>query len=387
MNLGFYYHIPLHSSREGLKIPAYLGVFLDSLAAEVDNLILFMHEAYQKEVNQCDYVLKTPNIVYHTLGPKTPAWERFLWPWRSMRKIESKIKDCDLFLIRAPSPLAPAFFRKFGRQTKVTYLIVGDYAEGVQHLDQPWWRKIPITVLSYINDRQLKSVIAKTKTLVNSQRLFEKYTSFVSDLHLVRTTTISQNDFYNRLDTCQVDEIKLLYTGSLSFAKGLRELIEAFALLVEGRRNLTLHFVGWEYDLSKPVEKYLKDRASELRITDQVFFHGFKTVGPELNEMYRMADIYILPSYHEGFPRTIWEAMANSLPVIATKVGSIPHFLRDKHDAYLIEPQNTHEIVRAISDILDNSKLRQRLIQNGHNQASRNTLEMQTKAMVELLGD
>jgi glycosyltransferase involved in cell wall biosynthesis len=345
-----------------------------------------MHEANQEEGNQCDYILKNPKIVYYTLGPKTPAWDRFLFPGRTLRKISNRVKESDLLLIRAPSPLAPAFHKKFGKKTKMTYLIVGDYSKGVQHLDQPWWRKIPITVLSYINDRQLKSVISNTKTLVNSQKLFEKYVPFQNDLHIVKTTTLSQNDFFYRFDTCLGNEIKLLNTGSFSFAKGLRELIEAFALLSK-ENNLTIHFVGWEYDSSKPVEKYIKARALDLGIADKVFFHGFKTIGPELNEMYRMADIYILPSYHEGFPRTIWEAMANSLPVVATKVGSIPLFLKDRHDAYLIEPQNTQDIVRAVNEILDDISLRQKLIQNGYNQALENTLENQTKKMVELLGE
>ena len=58
MNLGFYYHIPVHSSPMGLKIPAYLGVFLDSLAHEVDSLTLFMHEASVLEYSHCDYLIK-----------------------------------------------------------------------------------------------------------------------------------------------------------------------------------------------------------------------------------------------------------------------------------------------------------------------------------------
>lgn len=385
MNIGFYYHIPLQSSAAGLKIPAYLGVFLDALSSEVNTLILFMHEANVREADQCDYSLKSSNIKYYTLGPKTPAWDRFLRPHKTLKRINSKINECDILLVRAPSPLAPAFCRHFMRTTRIAYLIVGDYVDGSKHLDQPWWRKLPIILLSTINDKQLTASIKKSKTLVNSQKLYDRYKPFTKDLHLVRTTTLSPSDLFYREDTCRGDEIKLLYTGSFSFAKGLRELVSAVALLAGNRKKITLHFVGWDYKPSKPVETYLKNQAEKLGIAEKVFFHGYKTVGPELNEMYRMADIYVIPSYHEGFPRTIWEAMANSLPVIATRVGSIPHFLIDRHDALLIEPRNPEQIAKAITSIIEENKFRQGLIQNGYKIAGENTLMVLTATMINLL--
>ena len=385
MRLGFYYHIPLHSSSAGLKIPAYLGVFLDALANEVKSLILFMHEANGLEVGHCDYILRSSNIKYYTLGQKTPAWDRFIWPRKTLKKIKDKVSECDVLLVRSPSPLAPAFSEYFNKLTRVAFLIVGDYIDGSKHLNQPWWRKMPIVILSTINYKQLSAVLKRSKTLVNSQKLFDKYQQFVRDLHLIRTTTLSQKDFFYRQDTCQGDEIKLLYTGSISFAKGLRELVDAFAILSASRGNITLHFVGWDYNNDKPVEMYLRKQAERLGVAEKVLFHGFKTVGPELNEMYRMADIYIIPSYHEGFPRTIWEAMANGLPVIASNVGSIPYFLNNGHDAILVEPHNPKQIVEALVRMIENGKYRQEFIQNAYKLALENTLDVQTSKMVEII--
>jgi glycosyltransferase involved in cell wall biosynthesis len=297
----------------------------------------------------------------------------------------SKVGVCDVILVRAPSPLAPAFHRKFDKKTRIVYLIVGDYTEGVHHLDQPWFRKLMITALSYINDRQLSEAVRKSKTLVNSQKLFNRYVPLTKDINLVRTTTLTKSDFYYRDDTCMGKEVRLLYTGSFSFAKGLRVLLEAFSILYRGNENISLHFVGWEYDPSKPVESFIRKQAVTLGVADRITFHGFKTVGSELNEMYRMADIYIIPSYHEGFPRTIWEAMANSLPVIASNVGSVPHFLENMHDALLIDPGNMQQIVDSVHKILNDSILRRRLIQNGNKLAVQNTLEVLTSHMVNLL--
>lgn len=385
MTLGFYYHIPLNSTSVNLRVPAYLGVFLDSLAQEVSSLILFMHEANSIEEKHCDYNLRASNIIYYTLGPKTPAWDRFLWPRKTLKIVTEKVRECDTLLVRAPSPLAPMFWKEFSKRIRIVYLIVGDYTEGLKYLDQQWWRKLLITILSQNNDRQLSSAIRNSRALVNSQKLFEKYEAVTSDLHLIKTTTLTQKDFYYRDDTCQGDEIKILYTGSYSFSKGLRELVDAFALLSKEGKDITLNFVGWDYAPSKPMEKYLKNQAHQLGVGERVFFHGFKTVGPELNAMYRMADIYVFPSYQEGFPRTIWEAMANGLPVIATGVGGIPSFLTNEKNALLIKPRSVKSIMDAISRVIIEKELRKRLILNGLSLAGENTLEIQSKAIVSIL--
>jgi glycosyltransferase involved in cell wall biosynthesis len=387
MNLGFYYHIPLHSSKEGLKIPAYLGVFLDSLANEVNTLTLFMHEANAQEALHCDYILKGENIRYITIGIKRAAWDRFLWPGKTLSKIRNTVATCNTVIVRAPSPLAPAFYDEFHKITKVAYLVVGDYNEGAKHLDQPWWRKIPISILSNRNDRQLSVVLAHTLTLVNSTALFNKYKTKVKNLHEVKTTTLSSSDFFERTNTCEGNKIKILYAGGLYLAKGLIEFLEAGSIVIQKFKNVSLHFVGGDYTVGEQVKIFLKQRAKELGIEQQVSFHGYKTTGADLNKIYRMADIYAIPSYHEGFPRTIWEAMANSLPVIATTVGSIPYFLESGTNAILIEPKNVKQLAESIELIINNQDLRKKLIHNGFLLAKENTLELQTKKMVQVLKD
>ena len=122
----------------------------------------------------------------------------------------------------------------------------------------------------------------------------------------------------------------------------------------------------------------------QLKLEGNVIFHGFKSVGKELNEMYRMSDIYIIPSYHEGFPRAIWEAMANSCPVISTNVGGIPETLTNGKDCILIEPHSNKEIVNAVVLLVNNMELRKSLISNGYMFAQTNTLDVQCKNMVSI---
>ena len=176
-----------------------------------------------------------------------------------------------------------------------------------------------------------------------------------------------------------------MYTGRLAWEKGLRELIQAFGRNNSYKNNIYLNFVGWEDDIDKPVEKELKEYSKILNIENNIIFHGFKNVGEELNELYRMADLYVIPSYHEGFPRTIWEAMANSLPVVCTSVGSIPLELVNGHESIIIKPKDSKEIEEAINSLINNSELRKKIILNGRLKALQNTLELQTKKLIKLI--
>ena len=106
-------------------------------------------------------------------------------------------------------------------------------------------------------------------------------------------------------------------------------------------------------------------------------------MGKELNALYRSADIYVIPSYHEGFPRTIWEAMANGLPVIASNVGSIPSFVGDS--AILIRPHNVTDLTDALKRVMNDNSLRKRLIASGYERAKQNTLGTSVKEIGNVL--
>jgi glycosyltransferase involved in cell wall biosynthesis len=77
--------------------------------------------------------------------------------------------------------------------------------------------------------------------------------------------------------------------------------------------------------------------------------------------------------------------MANGLPVIATKVGAIPDYLRHEEDAMLIDPRNVSQIVDAVETLLSDELLRKKLIQNGYELAKQNTLEIQSKILLDRL--
>jgi glycosyltransferase involved in cell wall biosynthesis len=386
VNLGFYYHITIAKKQGKVWMPSYLGLFLDSLASQVGTLTVFMHEAKEgAEKNACNYALQERNVRWVNLGQKKPAWHRVIFGASQLRQIKAEATACDALLVRAPSPLAPAFFQVFGRETPTAYLLVGDYLAGIKHLRLPLPRKWAIYIMSLYLDRALKKAARHCCILSNSQEILRAFAPFAKETHVVRTTTLQEEDFFEKTDTCQTPPYRVLFVGRFDFAKGLRELLEACAILISKGMPLELHLAGWEENSEKPVTVWLEQRAATLGISQYLLNHGKKNHGEDLNTLYRMADIFVMPSYHEGFPRAIWEALANSLPVIATTVGSIPYNLRDGHNALLIPPKNTNAIAKKIEALIETPALRQSLIVNGLVAARETTLDVQSSKLLEIL--
>lgn len=387
MKLGFYYHVAIKKNGiNTIRIPSYLGVFIDELAKNVDELVLFMHEANDHEEIELDSLLKESNISWVNLGYKLPAWNRVISHNRLFSFISNDLNRIDKILIRCPSPLAPFFYKVVPRK-KIVFLVVGDYGQSSTNFVIRSYRDLIITYFLKFLDWKLSKEISKTSTLVNSKLLFNKYKKSSKKIYEIRTTTLTQQDFI-AIEPKQIRNkrnLVIIYTGRIDPTKGLFELIESIQQLNSESINCILHIVGWELNPGQLVENELKSYSYELGLEDKVKFFGKQSVGEELNFFYRNADIYCIPSYNEGFPRTIWEAMANGLPVIATKVGGIPDILVNVKNALLIEPKSSLQITESIKLLFNDSVLYNNLRIEGQKIAKLNTLEIQTKKLIEIV--
>jgi glycosyltransferase involved in cell wall biosynthesis len=384
MRLGFHYHIPFYQDDQGkLRTPGYLGRFLDSLAPHCENLICFMHSLGANDIDQMDYVLQSKNIRWVNIGSHSSVPKRILYSGKYSQPVKDYRHELDALLIRGPSPLLPAMAHAAG-DLPIALLLVGDYLAGIDDILQPRWRKEAIRLWSYWNYRQQLVIAKKSLTFVNSHKLYVQLEPFVQRLVETCTTTLSQNDFFEREDTCQQIPIKLLYTGRMDRAKGLFEIIESLAWLVNHGYDVTLNLVGWPQKGDTIVEELMQS-ALKKGIGERVIYHGFKTVGPELFAYYKQADIYVIASqgHFEGFPRTIWEAMAHSVPVVATNVGSIPYYLQQNHDAILVEPRQGEQLAHAVETLIISPTMRKAIIKQAMLTVKENTLENRSLEMYD----
>jgi glycosyltransferase involved in cell wall biosynthesis len=142
------------------------------------------------------------------------------------------------------------------------------------------------------------------------------------------------------------DERVIVSVGRLSHEKGQADLIRAFSAL---RDRARLVIVG-----DGPDRPALERLTRTLALDRSVIFAGLTSnVAP----YYAMADLFVLPSLSEGSPNALLEAMACSLPIVATRVGGVPEIASDGTTALLVPPRQPLALAGAITRLLDDHGL------------------------------
>ncbi len=150
------------------------------------------------------------------------------------------------------------------------------------------------------------------------------------------------------------DSAVILSVGRLSREKGHGDLLHAFAELRRGSRSksLRLILVG-----DGPERIRLEQICRENKLEDTVIFTGHRD---DAQHFYSIADAFVLPSYSEGTPNVLLEAMAAKVPIVATHVGGVPELAVNGKNAILVKPADFRELAAGISAVLDDSELRDR---------------------------
>jgi len=170
---------------------------------------------------------------------------------------------------------------------------------------------------------------------------------------------INTDLFHPKKDKKQTN--RLLWIGRFTRGKGLDYLIDAFGVLSQKYPKLHLLLIG-----DGPEKSNILDKISKLSIENRVIMRDF-CPNSRLCEVYNSSDIFILPSFEEGVPRTIMEAMACGVPVICTE---LPHLVEMIKDVGITIPvKDSDAIVDAVSEIYSDPKLAEQFGINGRNKA------------------
>ena len=146
------------------------------------------------------------------------------------------------------------------------------------------------------------------------------------------------------------DRYELLLLCRLQREKGIIELLNALKTLKNtGLDNIHLTVAGDGDFLDQSREECRK-----LGLENDVDFLGGVYDDAVKAEIYKKADLYILPTYNEGFPRTLYEAMIFGTPIITTFVGGIPALMKDAVNCKRIEPKSVESIVDALTFAVNN---------------------------------
>lgn len=153
--------------------------------------------------------------------------------------------------------------------------------------------------------------------------------------------------------------LRVVSVAQLELRKGHETLFEALATLRAGGRAIELVLVGDGSQRSR-----LAERAGELGLDDAVVFAG--AVGQDqVARFYEEADVFCLPSYAEGVPTVLMEAMASGLPVVATRIDGVPELVEDGESGLLVAPASAPQLAAALARLDDDPDLASRIGQAG----------------------
>lgn len=139
----------------------------------------------------------------------------------------------------------------------------------------------------------------------------------------------------------------LLSVGEVNKNKNHRVVIEALGILE--RKDIYYIICG-----RGPLDSEYKAMASQLEIEKQVILAGYRI---DVADFYKAADVFVFPSFREGLPVSVMEAMASGLPVIATKIRGSSDIIKENINGFLVAPNDVTEFAKAIDLICNVDKM------------------------------
>ena len=180
-----------------------------------------------------------------------------------------------------------------------------------------------------------------------------------------------ENNQFRKTHNIPEDAKLVLFFGRLNPTKGVDKLAEAALEIFKKRDDTYFVFLGPDEGMKSKVVEILKGQ-------DKVRILGPIRGKDKIAEMYQAADMYCLPSYREGLPLTLFEAMASGLPIVASPVNGIPYEMDDPENGFFVKYGDVNGLIEKITKLLDDKELREKIAKNNKEKAKKYTWDIIT---------
>lgn len=189
---------------------------------------------------------------------------------------------------------------------------------------------------------------------------------------------VDQNEFFPAPNLCATPRV--IYIGRIQRAKGVFDLLSAWTKVTAACPQAQLLMVGEDY-----TEGLFWRQAQSLGIGDSIVLMGPQ---PRVAELLRQSRLMCLPSYGEGMPTCVMEALACGVPVVATRVGGIPEIIDHGRTGILVAKGDRKGLAHALIELIRNPSMCARMGEAAQRYASLN-LDIRRTAdrLLELYGE
>ena len=263
-------------------------------------------------------------------------------------KLPKIIKKHNIQLIHAQGRLFPiswltAIMNKLAFKLPMFINVQGRLEVGISGRIENIFDKI---ITKQVYQKALKKIICVSESLkarlVNLGIKEKNLVVIPNGVDISEFSKIPNANFFNKYLDGKNDYKKVVFVGRLDAQKGVEYLIRAIPNVIKNYSKVHFFILG-----NGNLEKMLKNLAKELNLAKNVTFLDMISL-EKMAEFYSSADIFCLPSIHEGFPLSIAEALSIGLVIVASATEGIPEAIIENKNGFLTTPRNVPELTEKL---------------------------------------
>lgn len=197
--------------------------------------------------------------------------------------------------------------------------------------------------------RKAAFIFATGDSFADTLRQFNDQVQKVSPMMRFRVEDLREKTSYEANGRARV-----LYVGAINPAKGVVEVVKAMPK-VANRYDIELKILG---SGSPEVIESMQSEIQASGCADKIELVGQVGDARELAEWFASSDVFVLPTYNEGFPRVVYEAMGFGLPIICTDFEGGRLFLRDRENCRIVPKKDVDGLANVLVELLTDQSLR-----------------------------
>ncbi len=271
-----------------------------------------------------------------------------------LNKINLNLAEFDAICFRIPSVLAFGVWKINRRTFRHPYIFefIGDPKEALINENDSFLKKMVFTTIGSLIEYRMKLITKRAVcgSYVSFNHLQNKFpVQNGVETEVISSIRLNKKYILDKLPAVNTNEVSIIHVGSFVFIKNHNFLIEFIKLLKEENIKVKLTFLG-----NGALMEDSKRKVADLGLEEIISFKGHITGFDNIVKYLDNNNVFILPSFSEGMPRALIEAMARGLICFGSNRGGISELLESE---FLFEPTNPEDFSKNFMEIILNKEL------------------------------